>query len=235
MPDATCDVDDCDRTDIKARGWCGMHYARWKTHGDPTHTERNYGQEGCKVEGCEDLHHGKGWCNKHYRRWRRRGTPTYTESYVCDSCGQDFTRPPARGQRPRWCDQCAPGADVTFVAGSCARCGDSYIAPYQPSARYCSPTCRDRENHRRRRAAQYGAERIPYDDTDIFQRDGWRCQICRRKVRRDVNYMHRHAPTIDHIVPLSAGGSDRPINVQTTHRICNMKKSVGPGQLRLIS
>lgn len=37
-PPPTCDVDGCERTDVHARGMCGMHYQRWRRHGDPTVT-----------------------------------------------------------------------------------------------------------------------------------------------------------------------------------------------------
>ena len=30
----TCDIDGCE-SPVRARGWCGMHYMRWQTHGDP--------------------------------------------------------------------------------------------------------------------------------------------------------------------------------------------------------
>lgn len=33
-----CAYEDCDRTDIEARGWCSKHYLRWKRHGDPSIT-----------------------------------------------------------------------------------------------------------------------------------------------------------------------------------------------------
>jgi hypothetical protein len=29
-----CAVEGCDR-EVRARGWCNMHYARWYRHGDP--------------------------------------------------------------------------------------------------------------------------------------------------------------------------------------------------------
>lgn len=33
-----CNIADCEKV-VRARGWCSTHYARWKTHGDPEHTE----------------------------------------------------------------------------------------------------------------------------------------------------------------------------------------------------
>ena len=29
-----CKIDGCDKV-VAARGWCGKHYSRWRTHGDP--------------------------------------------------------------------------------------------------------------------------------------------------------------------------------------------------------
>jgi len=46
---------------------------------------------------------------------------------------------------------------------------------------------------------------------------------------------HPKAPTIDHIVPLSAGGDDTKANVQLAHFSCNTRKNVGGSQqLRII-
>lgn len=30
-----CSIDDCKKLAVNKRGWCSMHYARWRTHGDP--------------------------------------------------------------------------------------------------------------------------------------------------------------------------------------------------------
>lgn len=34
MSDRTCSIEGCEKKHL-ARGWCGTHYKRWQTHGDP--------------------------------------------------------------------------------------------------------------------------------------------------------------------------------------------------------
>ncbi|MBX3031925.1 MAG: HNH endonuclease [Chloroflexi bacterium] len=47
---------------------------------------------------------------------------------------------------------------------------------------------------------------------------------------------HPKAPTVDHIVPISAGGADSLINVATAHFECNWRRSDGGNaQLRLVA
>jgi 5-methylcytosine-specific restriction endonuclease McrA len=58
-------------------------------------------------------------------------------------------------------------------------------------------------------------ERI--DPSEVFNRDGGRCGICGEQVD----------PTefeVDHIVPISRGGTHELSNVQLAHRTCNRKK-----------
>jgi len=91
---------------------------------------------------------------------------------------------------------------------------------------------------RRRRARKRGALRAPYKAIVIHERDGWVCQLCRKKVRRRAKVPHPLAPVIDHILPLAQGGDDVPSNVQCAHFLCNSLKGdrTGPtgDQLRLV-
>jgi 5-methylcytosine-specific restriction endonuclease McrA len=42
--------------------------------------------------------------------------------------------------------------------------------------------------------------------------------------RKTASVPHPMAPTIDHIVPLSKGGTHEPINCRTAHFLCNSTK-----------
>ena len=70
---------------------------------------------------------------------------------------------------------------------------------------------------------------------EIFERDGWICQICGKAVWRNAKWPHPKSVSLDHIVPVSKGGSHTRENVQWSHVGCNSSKcdKVGGYQLRL--
>ena len=87
---------------------------------------------------------------------------------------------------------------------------------------------------RKRRALKYGNKHIPYTGNYIFERDGWICGICGRKINKRLKWPHPRSKSLDHIVPLSKGGNDAPGNVQAAHLRCNLgKRAKNIGQLRL--
>jgi 5-methylcytosine-specific restriction endonuclease McrA len=56
---------------------------------------------------------------------------------------------------------------------------------------------------------------------EIGNREGWRCQYCRRLVAPDGTLV----PNLDHKVPRSAGGSDDPANLILSCSECNSLKA----------
>jgi hypothetical protein len=72
----TCAIEDCDRSS-RVRGWCDMHYRRWKITGDPTKTiiAKRWTRSVCSVDGCDRYVAAQSYCDRHYRNWRRNGTP----------------------------------------------------------------------------------------------------------------------------------------------------------------
>lgn len=77
---------------------------------------------------------------------------------------------------------------------------------------------------RRKRCKDFGVPYHYYTTQEVFERDGWVCQICSTKVDEGLSRRDRWGATIDHIVPLSRGGFDIYENAQLAHRICNVKK-----------
>jgi 5-methylcytosine-specific restriction endonuclease McrA len=86
------------------------------------------------------------------------------------------------------------------------------------------------------RSAIPSVEIVEYADIDIFERDGWRCHLCGKKIARTASRMSANGATIDHLIPLSLGGADAPFNVAAAHRRCNAAKSTAArnDQLRLV-
>lgn len=103
---------------------------------------------------------------------------------------------------------------------SCLRCKK------ECEGKYCSEECanisrqKQRDRERKRRA---GMGRLVTEL--IHERDRGICQECWRLV--DIELLGTNdpmAPSSDHIVPLSKGGTNTAANLQLTHRECNRVK-----------
>lgn len=76
MAQSTCQVDGCpEPVQIKSRGLCGMHYARWRQTGEVGEAarRRHSTPQPCSVDGCEEASRCGGHCNMHYIRMRAGG------------------------------------------------------------------------------------------------------------------------------------------------------------------
>lgn len=70
-----CTIEGCGKP-VLGRGWCSMHYARWRFHGDPLSEMRRYVRQGdkCAHEGCESKPKRRGLCETHARLQIKYGT-----------------------------------------------------------------------------------------------------------------------------------------------------------------
>lgn len=117
----------------------------------------------------------------------------------------------------------------------CAGCDGEFI-PYRKTDRFCSLKCRYRVKDRakahtshRERARHFG---VPYEATSakrVYERDGWRCGLCREAVDPGCAFPDPLSPSLDHVIPLSVAGSPGHVwsNVQLAHLGCNIKKGAG--------
>ncbi len=124
---------------------------------------------------------------------------------------------------------------------ACRECGINFTPAYGFKRRvFCSQACLDRCTKRaakaQRRARWRSVPRESFDPREIFKRDHWRCQLCHGPLHRRQKTPHPKAATLDHVVPLSAGGSHVRANVQAAHFACNVRKGAAVScgsQLRL--
>lgn len=89
------------------------------------------------------------------------------------------------------------------------------------------------------RAARYRALRRAafVEDVDpmaVFERDRWTCHLCRRRLSSKHAWPHLRAATVDHLVPLSLGGTHEMANVKTACFSCNCAKGNRGGNEQLL-
>lgn len=83
---------------------------------------------------------------------------------------------------------------------------------------------RRKTHEARRRALKAGASTELVVPSVVFDRDNWVCALCNESVPKNATFPNRLYPTIDHIIPLSKGGSHTYENVQLAHQACNSRK-----------
>jgi len=107
------------------------------------------------------------------------------------------------------------------VARPCVQCGDTIGPERRADARFCSETCNtaahggNKNLHRRQTGVTFA---------DLGERDGWTCGICLGPVDRTLPKTDAMGPSIDHITPLSEGGTDDWSNLRLTHKACNTSR-----------
>lgn len=125
----------------------------------------------------------------------------------------------------------------------CTICSTPYCLVYgTKQLKYCSDECykqstayenyqqqkrisRTYWNHRNRVTSGHCEHFSPFE---IFDRDKWRCQACFVKTLKRLRGTYKdNAPELDHIVPLSKGGSHTRTNVRLSCRKCNGSKGNG--------
>jgi hypothetical protein len=164
---------------------------------------------------------------------------------VCRSCLSVFSLYAGRGAPRKFCPVCAPPGDRvasvrlwrvanreyeqahkrlyhkrTYVGkppreGTCERCGTAFVTT-QDTRRFCSREC-------------YRAWRprtsVPWIVRQrVLRRDDWHCYLCAGDIDRTVRWPHARSGTVDHVFPVSAGGTDALENLRAAHWGCNEAK-----------
>lgn len=83
---------------------------------------------------------------------------------------------------------------------------------------------RRKAHYHKRRAQKLGTQVEDIRPIDIFERDIWLCGLCSTPVDPDLSHPDPMSPSLDHILPLSKGGTHTYENVQLAHLTCNVSK-----------
>lgn len=159
------------------------------------------------------------FCLKYFRlsRTRVKDGAGKTCSRECMSKWRLFLNPRINVTKVR---VAKPPAKRRFYAGYCAGCGEPFVR--ERIVKYCSPDCGKRARRDVRKARERGAvktERV--FRSKVYERDKWRCHICNGKIDQALRAPDPGAATLDHIHPLSLGGSHTYDNVKAAHYGCN--------------
>lgn len=68
------------------------------------------------------------------------------------------------------------------------------------------------------------------DIISVIVRDGNNCHLCGKPVNLFIRKRGKRpmAPSLDHIIPVSKGGTDFLDNLRLAHRKCNMERQAAP-------
>lgn len=64
----------------------------------------------------------------------------------------------------------------------------------------------------------------PIDHLSVFEAHGWVCSVCHGIIDRELRFPNPQAATLEHVIPLSRGGTHDLNNVAPAHAICNFDK-----------
>jgi hypothetical protein len=168
----------------------------------------------------------------------------FVEWMKCECCGKHVVR---RSKNQRVCgEKCSYRLEKPLYE-HCCDCGTALKADTRYIKR-CETCKRKRRNHWKRIAGKTPRKRcrrhgVPCDpiikSVGVFERDGYRCQLCDRKCLEKFKVVHDmphpRSPTVDHIIAISLGIKGHTWdNVQCACWECNVSKGASAkGQLRL--
>lgn len=225
----TCTKPGCEKP-IQARGLCGSCYATW---------HRNQMKYTITCGHCGKTVQVDRPSRKHCSRACAAAVGIQASILVCKK-----PRPLMLYTGPAWVRPKPPEAWVRtarrLTSGQCRVCNTWFVST--DTGITCSPECFDTYHAEQKRLAKDRRRARTRDAfvenvyrKQVFERDGYRCHLCRKKTNPAKQVPHPRAPTIDHLIPLACGGTHEPANCRTACFLCNaLKGDRGGGEQLLL-
>jgi 5-methylcytosine-specific restriction endonuclease McrA len=135
-----------------------------------------------------------------------------------------------------------------FYRCNCKGCSVQVIRRSRITKALCTPCLRRKHRqtdsykagkriHKAKRKVRMGVKAERIDPFKVFERDGWKCQLCGVDTPRSLRGSYEDsAPELDHIKPLALDGEHTWLNVQCACRKCNIRKGAtyGAGPFRMV-
>jgi 5-methylcytosine-specific restriction endonuclease McrA len=118
----------------------------------------------------------------------------------------------------------------TFYIRNCKNCGQ-HISTSIKNKLYCDKKCSKmlRETIQRQGdIKRLKAKNTPNLRARIYYRDKGICGICKKLIDLRLEYPNPYSMSIDHIVPVSQGGTNNQFNLQPAHLVCNSSRGNKP-------
>lgn len=218
---------------------CRVYYNDCKHCGDRFTSQRR-NRFHCYTDACEAAQ------RKSYRNER----PGLQVVAVCSVCGDEFARTPTyrttcsdtcrRAKYTATCEETRikkllpvhvprseigvlviPSSGTVWRDSSCV-CGKRFVS--SKAAKYCSDRCTNRTTAHKRRVTKRGAFVEDVAPSVVYARDNYTCHLCGGTLDMGAASPQPKSPTLDHVVPLSRGGTHSYANVKAAHFRCNVSK-----------
>ncbi len=169
------------------------------------------------------------YCGKEFN------STNHSRKYCSDSCIKAINREKER-------DRSKLIHDKTAKYLKCKECGKEFKPEYPSKRRiFCSKECcrkygnkisKKTEAGRARKAKERFDRRTSFEKVisekiipiKVYESHNWVCGICGRKINPKLIHPHLKSASLDHIIPISKGGSHTYDNLQPAHLICNSYK-----------
>ena len=198
------------------------------------------------------------YCSRACANWVRRHDTLRPVTRRCQRCDVDISD---RNITAKFCSEtCSQRTHHGFVDKieiDCPECRTKFL-PKSSRHQYCTKKCSKAvylrrfrmENpnwhsewrrhgkgaaaDQRRRVRLAGARTEKFTPLEIYERDRWRCGLCRKPVSKSRRWPDPLSASIDHLVPIARGGDHVRTNVQLAHLNCNVRKNIRGGGEQLM-
>lgn len=148
---------------------------------------------------------------------------------TCATCGTTY-RPRQLKGNSKYCsrpckDRARKDADklarlVSKSTRRCIWCGDGLAPRKRADAAFCSEKCVSAA--RRQLRAVFGrGERAQTERKAWLESRGGCCHLCDRLIDPALSYPQPQSLTVDHVIPISVGGTSEIENLMPAHLACN--------------